>query len=173
MRSFCIIVLCCVIASCDYRGCAATGTVLEVTNFEAPPEQWSFRPIQGAEIVVYWEGYKPLYSHGGRAYCLATASTTSNAHGSFFVPGISMPRAVSGIEDVTAVSLAYVPGFVMLRPHEHSHPIFARRSVNGPTIHVFRRAKDSIHQDARENLLYNASFCPSQAFSEANPYEAP
>ncbi len=169
MRICCITLLCCVLASCDYRGGAATGTVLEITNFDAPIEQWSFRPIQGAEIVVYWEGYKPLYSHGGRAYCLAVASTTSDAHGNFFVPGTRLPKAVNGIEDIAPVSLAYVPGFKMLRPHEHLHPIFARRSLNGPTFHVFRRAADSSDQDTREELFYTAGFCPSREFVEANP----
>ena len=168
MRPYCLVVLGFVIASCDYRGGAATGTVLEITNFHAPTEQWSFRPIQGAEIVVYWEGYKPLYSHGGRAYCLAVASTTSDAHGNFFVPGIKMPKVVNGIEDINAMSLAYVPGFKMLRPHEHSHPIFARRSLHGPTVHVFRRAADSSDQDTREELFYTAAFCPSREFLEAN-----
>lgn len=167
MRPLAIIGLCCLVAACDYRCGPATGTVLEVENFEAPPEDWKFKPIQGAEIVVYWEGVKPAGPDSGRAYCLASVNTTSDAQGKFFVQGLKVPRAVSEIKNIATVSLAYVPGFVALRPHEHSHPIFARSSVEGSSVHVFRRAQDPSRSDLREDVFYTAKSCPSDEFLEA------
>jgi hypothetical protein len=168
MRSLFIIALFCLVASCGYRGRAAEGTVLEVTNFGAPSEDWKFKPIEGAEIAVYWEGFKPLYSHGGRTYCLAITYTNSDSDGRFHVEGPRVPRAVDGITEITPVSLAYVPGFAQLRPHEHKSSTWADSSTNHAAVHVFRRAEDPNSQDVRGDAFYNAKFCPSEEFQEAN-----
>ena len=168
MRSLLVIVVCCLVASCGYRGRAAEGTVLEVTNFGVPPEDWKFRPIEGAEIAVYWEGLKPSGFHGGRAYCLAVTYSTSDSEGRFHVEGQTVPRAVDGITNIDAVSLAYVAGFVQLRPHEHKSSIWASASANHAFLHVFRKADDPASQDVRADAFYNAKFCPSKEFLEPN-----
>jgi hypothetical protein len=168
MRSLFLIALCCLLASCGYSCRDTRGTVLEVTNFEAPPEQWKFRPIQGAEIAVYWEGYKPLYSHGGRNYCLAIVQTTSDSDGHFDVEGRRVPRAVGGITQITSVSLAFVPGFVELRPHEHKSSVWGDQSAALPVVHVFRRGEDPRDPDVRAAALSAVKFCPSEEFSRGH-----
>ena len=167
MRSLFIIAMCGLVASCDYRGSAKEGTVLEVTNFEAPSTEWKFRPIPGAEIAVYWEGLRRWPSHGGRAYCLAVTYVTSDAAGRFHAEGRSVPRAVDGISEITPISLAYVPGFVQLRPHEHDSSIWGESPTNHPAVHVFRRAGRN-DADVRADALYNAKFCPSAEFRETH-----
>jgi hypothetical protein len=142
--------------------------VLEVTNFEAPSEQWKFRPIQGAEVAVYWEGYQPIYSHGGRNYCLAIVHTTSDSDGGFDVEGRRVPRAVGGITQITSVSLAFVPGFVELRPHEHKSSVWGDQSAKLPVVHVFRRGKGDDDQDVRADVFAVDKSCPSEEFRQAD-----
>lgn len=168
MRPVVILAMCCVVASCDYRGGPATGTVLEVENFRAPLGEWTLKPIQGAEILVYWEGFRPSGPDSGRTYCLAIAHATSDAQGAYLVPGLKVPRAVSGIEDIVTVSLAYVPDFVEVRPHEYAHLIFAQTSRGGPSVHVLRKAEPPEKADVRENVFHGAKFCPSEEFLAAH-----
>ena len=166
MRSLAIIASCYAAAGCDYRGDAATGAVLEVENFRAPPEDWKFKPIQGAEVFVYWEGSR-MMGHSILGYCLASVYATSDAQGTYFVQRLKISREVSGIGHIVTVSRAYVPGFVELRPDEHSHPIFTRWPPHRPSVHVFRKAEEPGSADRREAVFSASQFCPSDEFLEA------
>jgi hypothetical protein len=168
MRSLFTIALCCLLASCgDYHGPPAYGKVLAVTNFEEPTDQWKFAPIQGAEDLVLWYGYKPGFAHG-KSMCLKKLYAKSDADGWFRVGGWTMPKVVGGIEDIRPVTYAYVSGLVELRYQERWHPIWTRESPDDPEVHVFRRVEDPSNPDDRSNAFVNARFCPSEEFAEAN-----
>ncbi len=147
------------VTACNYHGKRESGLLLEVTNFEAPKEQWNLVPLPGVEVLILWSGYQSNLVHG-RSVCLKKSFVRSGPDGTYATEEWTVPksRRTRGVEDIQADTSVFSPGFI-----EVSSALPSKRlAALGSNVRIFRRTTDPAHDGDRDQKFINARYCPTE-----------
>jgi hypothetical protein len=144
------------LAGCDNHGQAASGYVYEVVNFDEQPPYWKFEPLEGAEVVIVWNGLTSALAAQASS-CLRAVTTKTDSEGHFFGAAWSAKREGSSVSRIDSWSAVFKPGFIEVSRQDQ--PTYAAWPA-GRDVHVLVKSNDPPPGYDREHALSALQSCP-------------
>jgi hypothetical protein len=139
------------------RGDAVEGRVLEVTNPDAPPADWSLIPVSGAEVLVVWRGDLLDNPVDTSIQCVRALRVRTHSDGRFAVPGWWTLRR-DWVFGIRGASYAFKPGYEEVAPRAGLTGMW----FPGRGVHVLRPLNAATA--ATRDLVFEAARrCPPAA----------
>jgi len=153
-----------IVAACASHGSSVEGQVIEVSNPEAPPTQWTRVPSAGAYVIVEWTGM--VASAHARTTCLNAAIGRTDERGRFNIAGWwAVPKPYPVYLRGTAVT-AYKPGFTF-------GPEPGNRDPDAPVVRTLAPSKLPVERRLEMLARLAERGCPDRESYKSLPLEDP